>query len=190
MVFKVATQGITCLPHAFGGLGGTETHLAYPIQIFHFIALKWRSKTSSTFNICFPTLNSSTRDDRWVQWNPSNRDCIIINVDGSCLDSPIRAGIGGLLRSSAGNWIRGYSDFIPHSSEILYAELTALFHGLSLARSMNFTDVICYSDSLLCVKILHESTPKFHKHAALIQDIKKFNQPKLVVQSFSYPSGR
>ncbi|PNX74850.1 ribonuclease H [Trifolium pratense] len=159
-----ATQGITCLPHAFGGLGGTETHLAYPIQIFHFIALKWRSKTSSTFNICFPTLNSSTRDDR--------------------------AGFGGLLRSSAGNWIRGYSDFIPHSSEILYAELTALFHGLSLARSMNFTDVICYSDSLLCVKILHESTPKFHKHAALIQDIKKFNQPKLVVQSFSYPSGR
>ncbi|GAU30259.1 hypothetical protein TSUD_68110 [Trifolium subterraneum] len=95
----------------------------------------------------------------------------LINVDGSCLGYPIRAEFGGLLRSSAGNWIRGYSVYIPHSSETLYAELTALFHGLSLARSMNFTDVICYSDSLLCVKILHEPPHKFHKYAALIQDI-------------------
>jgi ribonuclease HI len=105
------------------------------------------------------------------QWNPSNRDCIIINVDGSCLGSPIRDGFGGLLRSSVGNWIRGYSRYIPYFSDILYAELTALFHGLSLARSMSCTDVICYSDSLLCVKILHEPTPKFHKYAALIQDL-------------------
>jgi hypothetical protein len=36
---------------------------------------------------------------------------------------------------------------------------------------VNFIDVISYSDPLLCVKILHESTPKFHKYAALIQDI-------------------
>jgi hypothetical protein len=35
---------------------------------------------STTFNICFPPPNSSTQVDRWVQWNPSNRDCIIINV--------------------------------------------------------------------------------------------------------------
>jgi len=37
---------------------------------------------------------------------------------------------------------------------------------------MNFQEVFCYTDSLHCVQILNELTPRFHKYATLIQDIK------------------
>jgi len=37
---------------------------------------------------------------------------------------------------------------------------------------MNFQEVFCYTNSLHCVQILEELTPKFRKYVTLIQDIK------------------
>jgi len=37
---------------------------------------------------------------------------------------------------------------------------------------MNFQEVFCYTDSLHCVQILKELTPRFHKYATLTKEIK------------------
>lgn len=37
---------------------------------------------------------------------------------------------------------------------------------------MNFQEVLCCKNSLPCVQILKELTPRFYKYATLIQDIK------------------
>jgi len=49
-----------------------------------------------SFNLCFS--NNSQIDqvdvDKFIRWNNDNHSCVIFNVDGSCMDSPMRAGFG------------------------------------------------------------------------------------------------
>lgn len=40
--------------------------------------------------------------ERHVRWNNNNFHCSILNVDGSCIGNPIRAGFGGLIRNNVG----------------------------------------------------------------------------------------
>jgi len=46
-------------------------------------------------------------------------------------------------------------------------------HGLSRAKEKGIADLICYSDSLLCINIITGPLLKFHVYAVLIQDIKE-----------------
>jgi ribonuclease HI len=110
--------------------------------------------------------------EKHIRWNNNNFDCAILNVDGSCFDNPIRAGFGGLIRNSAGSFLAGFSGFLPSTSDILQAELTAIFHGLSMAKEMEIVELVCYSDSLLSINLIVGNTPRFHVYAVLIQEIK------------------
>ena len=126
---------------------------------------------SATLISCFFSSPTPTIVDKWVRWNFSDQSCIILNVDGSCLGNPIRAGFGGLLRHQIGSWIAGFSGYIAKTFDISLAELHAIHRGLLLAEEMNFQEVFYYTNSLHCVQILKELTPRFHKYATLIQDI-------------------
>ncbi|XP_045821683.1 uncharacterized protein LOC123914526 [Trifolium pratense] len=118
------------------------------------------------FMSCFtPSVSVVAPIDRFVKCNNNNYRCIILNVDGSCLGSPVRATFGGLIRNSSG--------FIHGSSDIMLAKLYVIYHGLILAKDMAIEDLICYSDSLHCINLIKGSISKFHVHAVLIQDINK-----------------
>jgi len=95
-----------------------------------------------------------------------------LNVDGSCSGDPIRAGFGGVFRDTTGTYIAGYSGHITQSQDILFVELTALYHGLRLAISLNFEELVCYSDSLLAMNLIKEDLNQFHVYVVLIQNIK------------------
>jgi ribonuclease HI len=109
--------------------------------------------------------------EQTVRWNSNNANCVVLNVDGSCLGSPIRAGYGGILRNPAGFFIEGFSGYIGTTTDILFAELTAIHKGLLIAIEKGIEVLICYTDSLLSVKLLSNSTSRFHAYAVLIQDI-------------------
>jgi len=68
--------------------------------------------------------------------------------------------------------MKGYSGFIPSTSDILQAELTAIYHGISIALDMGITDMVIYSDSLHSINLITENSSHFHAHAVLIQDIR------------------
>lgn len=70
------------------------------------------------------------------------------NVDGNCLDSQTRAGYGGILRNDAGFNLSGFSDYISNSSDIMYDELYAFYHGVLLTKDMGITNLFCCYDSL------------------------------------------
>lgn len=93
-------------------------------------------------------------------------------MDGSCIGSPSRTGFSGLIRNSAGFYPIGFSGSLPSSSDILEAELTAILHGLIVAKDMETVELICYSDSLLSINLITDNPSKFHVHAVLIQEIK------------------
>lgn len=96
----------------------------------------------------------------------------MLNVDGSCLGVPIRAGFGGVILNSAGFYLSGFSRFIPISTDILLAELTAIQRGLRLAVAMGIEEMMCYSDSLLSIGLLIGHVSKFHAYVFLIQEIR------------------
>ena len=92
----------------------------------------------------------------------------MLNVDGSCHESPVRTGFGGILRSNVGRFISAFSGFIPSSSDILLAELTAIYHGLIVSKDLGIDELVCYSNSLLCINIVNGPAEKFHIYAVLI----------------------
>jgi len=70
---------------------------------------------TSSFSITSPVAPI----ERHVRWNNNNFDGSILNVDGSCIGNPIRAGFGGLICNSAGLFLAGFSGFLPSSTDIL-----------------------------------------------------------------------
>lgn len=107
-----------------------------------------------------------------VKWNSNNHHCHILNVDGSCLRTPICAGFGGVIRKSASLYLSGFSGFIADSTDILLAELSAIHRGLLMAVDMDYEELVCYSVSLLSINLITGQASKYHAYAVLIQDIK------------------
>lgn len=62
----------------------------------------------------------------------------------------------------------GFSGHIADCSDILIAELQAIYQGLPLGIS----DFVCYSDSLHSVSLINGPPLNFHTYATLIHDIK------------------
>ncbi|KAK2392428.1 hypothetical protein QL285_065789 [Trifolium repens] len=126
-----------------------------------------------TLRSCFSPVPNDRLVDRYIKWNNNNYSCVILNVDGSCLGSPVRAGFGGIIRNTFGHYLTGFSGFIPKTSDILFVELFAIYKGLLLARDMGIDELVCYSDSLHFVNLIKGPQVKFHVNAVLIQDIKE-----------------
>jgi hypothetical protein len=94
-------------------------------------------------------------------------------VDGSCLGSTIRPGFDGIIRNTLDHYLAGFSGFIQGSSDILFAELYAIYEEILLAKDMNIDELVCYSDSLHCVNLIKSPQVKYYIHAVLVQYIKE-----------------
>jgi ribonuclease HI len=154
-------------------LGGENWSLHYVVSNIHNMA--------DTITSAFHTETSPMPIGRVVKWNCSNFTGNILNVDGSCNGTPIRTGFGGIFRNEGGLFLAAYSGRIPHTKDILLAELTAIYHGLKMAIEIGLDNLKCYSDSLTSVKLIQEHMPRFHIYAVLVQNIKDL----LVANNFS-----
>jgi len=76
---------------------------------------------------------------------------------------------GGVIRNNLGTYIAGFSRSINNSHDILFAELTTLYKGLT---SLNFEEMVCYSGSLL--NLINDDYSRYHIYVVLIQNIKDF----------------
>jgi len=141
--------------------------------------------TASSIDASFQTA-SANHQDHMFRWNNENFSCHVLNVDGSCLGVPIRAGFGGIIRNSAGFYLSGFSGFIPISTDILFAELTAIQWGLRLAVEMGKEELVCYSDSMPSIRLLTGHVSNYHVYAVLIQEIKELlSSRNFIVRHFS-----
>jgi hypothetical protein len=83
-----------------------------------------------TFRNCFSPVSKDRLVDRYIKWNNNNYSRAILNVDESCLGSPVRTGLGGIIRNTFGHYLAGFSGFIPETSEIWLVDLFAIYKGL------------------------------------------------------------
>jgi len=100
--------------------------------------------------------------ERMVCWNSSNYNCFVLNVDGSCLGTPIRAGFGRIIRNSASLFISGFSSYLATTSDILFTELTTIHWGLLLAIDLGIDEMVCYSYSMLSIQVITERASIYH----------------------------
>lgn len=126
---------------------------------------------AGSLEVCFPSQMSLSRQERWIKWHEEGDLALILNVDGSNLGNPGRAGFGGIIRNWDGSWITGFAEFIG-IYDILHVELLAVLHGLRLAWDRGFQNLICYSDSMNGISLLRDPLPLFHKYAVLVQEIR------------------
>jgi len=120
----------------------------------------------------FPRANVAPTE-LFIKWNNNNYPCAILNVDGSCLGSPIQANFGGVIRNNGSFFLSSSSSAILDSSDILLDELLAIYHGLILAKNLGITEFVCYSNSLHCINLINGLIVKYHVYVVLIQDIKE-----------------
>jgi ribonuclease HI len=66
---------------------------------------------------------------------------------------------------------RGYYGNIGVSN-IMLAELLALYHGLRLAWELNIKDLLCYSNYGTAITLLTEPVDEWHHYAAILLNIK------------------
>jgi hypothetical protein len=59
--------------------------------------------------------------------------------------------------------------------------LAIIYQGLLLAKHLGILELVCYSDSLLCVNLLKDPTLRFHVYAFLIQDVKDLMEQSNII---------
>ncbi|KAK7269582.1 hypothetical protein RIF29_22314 [Crotalaria pallida] len=107
---------------------------------------------------------------RWVSWNPPATNRVVVNVDGSSMGNPGRAGFGGLIRNYEGDWICGFAGHFGISNNI-HMELLAVLHGLKLAWSRGFRSIECRTDRMEVLNLLKGGFNHFHLYASIIASI-------------------
>lgn len=116
-----------------------------------------------SFKSCYAPITNVIHNDRFIKWSNGNHIIVLSSMlmHGSCMGTPVRAGFGGVIRNYAGFYLSGFSGYIPDSSDILCVELYAIYQGLILAKSLDITELVCYSNSLLCINLLKGTTMRF-----------------------------
>jgi len=71
-----------------------------------------------------------------------------------------------------GSWIHGFAGNIGFSN-ILYAELLAMYHGLRFAWELEVTNLVCYSDSKTTINLIFATVNDWHHYAPIIWNIQE-----------------
>ena len=79
-----------------------------------------------------------------------------LNIDGSTVGNPGKAGCGRLLHNSEGSWLKGFARGVGCTTSCV-AELWALRDGLNLASSLGIESLIIQLNSLAIVHLLNNS---------------------------------
>ncbi|GAU20525.1 hypothetical protein TSUD_130830 [Trifolium subterraneum] len=93
---------------------------------------------------------------------------MILNVDGSSIDI---SGFEGLICNADGAWIHGFFGNLGVTN-VLHAELMAIYKGLLLAWEPNIKELWCYSDSEMAITLIIEPIDVWHHYAAILNNIK------------------
>ncbi|KAJ1388653.1 Ribonuclease H domain [Sesbania bispinosa] len=125
---------------------------------------------SKAITHAFITPVDGTRAPRWLGWSSPNKECMILNTDGSVVED--KAGFGGLLRTPDGGWVHGFCGNLD-GAEVIEVELMAILQGLHICHRMGLNKVYCQTDSLTATKWILGGVAPMHRYANLVGLIRK-----------------
>jgi ribonuclease HI len=89
-----------------------------------------------------------------ISWKPPPVGWVRLNTDGSCKEGN-RAGCGGLVRGSEGEWLGGFPKFVGSCSACI-AELWGVLEGLRCIWNLGFHWVELHIDSQVVINMIKE----------------------------------
>lgn len=96
---------------------------------------------------------------------------MILIVDCSSLGNPDVSCYDRLIRNADGEWIHGFAGNIRFSN-ILHAQLLAVYYGFVMAWEFSFLELWCYSDSKTVIKLISKPVNNWHHYAAILHNIR------------------
>ena len=106
-------------------------------------------------------------------WRPPEEGWVKVNVDGAYSRSANRSACGGLLRDSAGKFLKGFIHPLENGDD-LTAEIWACLLGLKIAWSLGIRKVWLESDSSECLDLLLiQGGGSHHRDADVIQEVQR-----------------
>ncbi|OIT27419.1 putative ribonuclease h protein, partial [Nicotiana attenuata] len=95
-----------------------------------------------------------------ISWHPPKPGMYKLNIDGAFDPNTHRGGVGGVFRYSIGDWLGGYCKPL-YFTNVLQAELLALYYGLSFAINRSLTPLIVEIDSQILIALLPSGNHKY-----------------------------
>jgi ribonuclease HI len=75
---------------------------------------------------------------------------------GRSLGSLVRDGCGRVLRNSPDFYLFGFFGVVLRSSNFMLTELYSILQGLIFAKDLDIEEIVCSSDSLLCINLIKD----------------------------------
>lgn len=117
--------------------------------------------------------NTSTtrlKNEVLISWAFPAEGWCTFNTDGSCWSNG-NATCGGVLRESTGKWVIGFAHNLGDFS-ITFAELSAIWDAVLLAKRLHLRFVNFESDSLVGVKMIKEGVNMEHPYVQIVNRIR------------------
>lgn len=127
---------------------------------------------AQVLSIAAETMTPIRKNPRLVGWEKPPHGFAKLNIDGSYQGGIRSTGFGGLIKKDDGHWILVFSRNSGDSS-VLHAELTAIMHGLRLARFISINQLVCHSNSKMAVDLIRTSVDEYHHYVGLVGDIRE-----------------
>ena len=118
-----------------------------------------------------PKIPGSRRMIR-IRWEKPSPDWVRLNIDGSTLGNPGRAGCGCIIWNEHGDWLGGFSRCIGVTTSFV-AELWALRDGLNLCHNMHLQAVDIQIDAKAVVDIISNSSYSNRVVMPIVDDCKQ-----------------
>lgn len=124
-------------------------------------------KKKNLMSLMPSTLNEEER----VKWKPPPEGCWKLNCDGSVMNNGRSAGCGGVLRDHRGNFVFAFTRRLDPCTT-LHAELSGLFHGITIAHNRGFNNLIIETDSMDAFDLVQSEAFVNHEASEIVNSIK------------------
>lgn len=137
------------------------------------MAMKTKLDYSHNLRVLQEPVTGGVRRYQEVQigWLPPPSLWLKCNIDSSVRGEDNSAGCGGVCRDSMGNWVFGFSRNMG-SSNVLWAELWAIYTMINLAWDRGVRRIMVESDSKVVVQLVTEGCVVLHPYASLVNQIR------------------
>ncbi|XP_062021454.1 uncharacterized protein LOC133738034 [Rosa rugosa] len=141
----------------------------------------WEDKVQTAMDImlaCFTWLadfqrarsSSSVLTHKTIQkWQPATTSKL--NVDGAFNCQASHGGVGGVLRSTTGEFLAAFKQPVPHINSALHVELSAIWEGLLFIDNLQVQQVEIETDCLLAVHHINSEVGDLSELSSLVLDI-------------------
>ena len=104
-----------------------------------------------------------------VRWEKPPSNWFKLNTNGASCGNPRRAGGGGVIRDSAGKWVRGFARSIGSTTSII-AEFWALRDGLQLAIQLGVQYLEVELDAKVVLDVINSRNSPNAAYSSLLFD--------------------